>query len=99
MVPICWHGHSKKTERTGILRGIFQVFDGNILMLVHPVSGDNIFYKVKDDKSLILLDSFGSEPKKRILRAILKEERIKALHYWYTTLVHFSIWKIWYLES
>ena len=29
------------------------MFDGNILMLVHPVSGDNIFYKVKDDKSLI----------------------------------------------
>ena len=34
-------------------RGTFQVLDGNILMLVHPVSGDNIFYKVKDDKSLI----------------------------------------------
>ena len=34
-------------------RGTFQVLDGNILMLVHSVSGDNIFYKVKDDKSLI----------------------------------------------
>ena len=32
-------------------------------------------------KKSYLLDSFGSEPKKRILRAILKEERIKALHY------------------
>lgn len=27
------------------LRGTFQVLEGNILMLVHPLSGDNIFYK------------------------------------------------------
>lgn len=27
------------------LRGTFQVLDGNILMLVHPSSGDNIFYQ------------------------------------------------------
>ena len=32
------------------LRGTFQVLDGNILMLVHPSSGDNIFYKVRDAK-------------------------------------------------
>ena len=30
------------------LRGTFQVLDGNILMLVHPSSGDNKFYKEKD---------------------------------------------------
>ena len=30
------------------LRGTFQVLDGNILMLVHPSSGDNKFYKVRD---------------------------------------------------
>ena len=30
------------------LRGTFQVLDGNILMLAHPSSGDNIFYKVRD---------------------------------------------------
>ena len=46
------------------LKGTFQVLDGNILMLVHPSSGDNIFYKVRDDNSIILTDSFGNEPKK-----------------------------------
>ena len=45
------------------LKGSFQVLDGNILMLVHPSSGDNIFYKVREDKSVVLLDSFGNEPK------------------------------------
>ena len=44
------------------LSGTFQVLDGNILMLVHPSSGDNIFYKVREDKSVILLDSFGNGP-------------------------------------
>ena len=44
------------------LRGTFQVLDGNILMLVHPSSGANIFYKVREDKSVILLDSFGNGP-------------------------------------
>ena len=39
------------------------VLDGNILMLMHPSSGDNIFYKVREDKSVVLLDSFGNEPK------------------------------------
>jgi len=46
------------------LRGTFQVLDGNILMLVHPASGDNIFYKVRDANSIVLIDSFGNEPKK-----------------------------------
>ena len=50
----------KEQER---LRGTFQVLDYNILMLVHPSSGDNIFYKVREDKSVVLLDSFGNEPK------------------------------------
>ena len=45
-------------------RGTFQVLDGNILMLVLPSSGDNIFYKVRDINSIILIDSFGNEPKK-----------------------------------
>lgn len=53
----------KQNEREK-LRGTFQVLDGNVLMLVHPASGDNIFYKMKGDKSVILLDSFGNEPKK-----------------------------------
>ena len=46
------------------LRGTFQVLDGNILMLVHPSSGDNFFYKVMEDNSIIFIDSFGNEPKK-----------------------------------
>ena len=46
------------------LRGTFQVLDGNILMFIHPSSGDNIFYKVRDDNNIILIDSFGNEPKK-----------------------------------
>ena len=43
-------------------RGTFQVLDGSILMLEHPKSGDNIFYKVKNDSSIILIASFGNEP-------------------------------------
>ena len=46
------------------LKGTFQMLDDNILMLVHPSSGDNIFYKVRDANSIILIDSFGNEPKK-----------------------------------
>lgn len=46
------------------LRGTFQVLDGNILMLVHPSSGEHTFYKVKDANHIILIDSFGNEPKK-----------------------------------
>ena len=45
------------------LRGSFHMLDGNILMLAHLSSGDNIFYKVREDKSVVLLDSFGNEPK------------------------------------
>ena len=52
----------KQNEREK-LRGVFQMLDGNVLMLVHPSSGDNIFYKVREDKSVVLLDSFGNELK------------------------------------
>ena len=48
------------------LRGTFQVLDGNILMLVHPSSGDNIFYKVRNANHIVLIDSFGNEPKKMV---------------------------------
>ncbi len=47
------------------LSGTFQVLDGNILMLVHPSSGDNIFYKVKNYSSIILIDSSKNEPKRK----------------------------------
>lgn len=46
------------------IRGISQVLDGNILILVHPSSNDNILYKVRGDKNVFLQDSFGNEPKK-----------------------------------
>lgn len=53
----------KQNEREK-LRGTFQVLEGNILMLVHPLSGDNKFYKVRDANHIILMDSFGNEPQK-----------------------------------
>lgn len=54
-----------------VLNGIFKVLDGSILMLEHPSSGDNIFYKVKNDSSIILIDSFGNEPKNTMRRHYL----------------------------
>ena len=43
------------------LRGTFQVLDYNILMLVHPSSGEHTFYKVKDANSIALTASVGNE--------------------------------------
>jgi len=40
------------------------VLDYNILMLVHPSSGEHTFYKVKDANHIVLIDSFGNEPQK-----------------------------------
>ena len=47
------------------LKGSFQVLDGNILMLVHPSSGDNKFYKVRDANHIVLIDSSKNEPKRK----------------------------------
>ena len=63
----------KQNEREK-LRGTFQVLEGNILMLVHPLSGDNKFYKVRDANSIILIDSFGNEPKEK-KHHILKKKK------------------------
>ena len=52
----------KEQER---LRGTFQVLDNNVLMLVRPSSGDNIFYKMKNYSSIILIDSSKNEPKRK----------------------------------
>ena len=38
------------------------MLDGNILMLVHPASGDNIFYKVMEDNSIIENEKFHLQP-------------------------------------
>ena len=53
--------NEKQNEREKLI-GTFQVLDGNILMLVHPLSGDNKFYKVRDANHIVLIDSFGNEP-------------------------------------
>ena len=63
------------------LRGTFQVLDGNILMLVHPSSGDNKFYKVRDANHIVLIDSFGNEPQKEDKKNyILKRKVLKNIN-------------------
>lgn len=64
----------KQNERDK-LRGTFQVLDGNILMFIHPSSGDNIFYKVRNDNNIILIDSFGNEPKKEDRKNYILKKR------------------------
>ena len=66
----------EKQNKQEKLRGTFQVLDYNILMLVHPSSGDNIFYKVRDGNHIILIDSFGNEPQiEERKNYILRKER------------------------
>lgn len=68
--------YNKKQNEQERLKGSFQVLDGNILMLVHPSSGDNIFYKVRDGNHIILIDSFGNEPQiEERKNYILRKER------------------------
>ena len=67
--------NEKQNERKK-LRGTFQVLDGNILMLVHPSSGDNIFYKVKDANHIGLIDSFGNEPQKEDKKNYIHEQKV-----------------------
>ena len=57
------------------LRGTFQVLEGNILMLVHPLRGDNIFYKVRDGNCIILIDSFGNEPQKEVRKNYILKKK------------------------
>ena len=64
----------KQNEREK-LRGTLQVLDGNILMLVHPSSGDNIFYKVRDGNHIVLIDSFGNEPKKEVRKNYILKKK------------------------
>ena len=54
--------YNEKQNEQERLKGSFQLLDGNILMLVHPSSGDNIFYKVRNAKKIVLTDSVGNEP-------------------------------------
>lgn len=64
----------KQNEREK-LRGTFQVLDYNILMLVRPSSGDNIFYKVRDGNCIILIDSVGNEPEGETARFYVLKKR------------------------
>ena len=52
-----------ESDSCEVLNRIFKLLDGSILMLEHLSSGYNIFYKVKNDSCIILIDSFGNEPR------------------------------------
>ena len=67
--------YKEKHNEREKLRGNFQVLDGNILMLVHPSSGDNLFYKVRDGNCIILIDSFGNEPKKEVRKNYILKKK------------------------
>ena len=61
----------EKQNKHERLKGTFQVLDGNILILVHPSSDDNILYKVRGDKSVFYWIRLATNLKNRIVRAIL----------------------------
>ena len=67
--------YKEKQKEQERLRGTFQVLDYNILMLVHPSSGDNIFYKVRDGNCIILIDSFGNEPQKEVRKNYILKKK------------------------
>ena len=67
--------YNEKQNKQERLRGTFQVLDYNIPMLVHPSSGDNKFYKVREDNSIIFIDSFGNEPKKVVRKNYILKKR------------------------
>ena len=67
--------NEKQNEREK-LRGTFQVLDNNVLMLVHPSSGDNIFYKVKNDSSIILIETFGNEPSSKNIKLYVLKKKV-----------------------
>ena len=71
---LIWTFKEKQNEQEK-LRGTFQVLDGNILMLVHPSSGDNKFYKVRDANHIVLIDSFGNEPPKEDKKNYILKKR------------------------
>ena len=64
----------KQNEREK-LRGVFQMLDGNVLMLVHPSSGEHTIYKVKDANFIVLTDSVGNEPEGETARFYVLKKR------------------------
>ena len=67
--------YNEKQNKQERLRGTFQVLDYNILMLVHPSCGEHTFYKVKDVNHIILIDSFGNEPKEMEARQYILNKK------------------------
>ena len=66
----------EKQNKHERLKGTFQVLDGNILILVHPSSDDNILYMVRDANHIVLIESFGNEPQiEERKNYILRKER------------------------
>ena len=51
------------------------MLDGNVLMLVHPSSVDNIFYKVREDNNIVMTDSVGNEPEGETARFYVLKKR------------------------
>lgn len=51
------------------------MLDGNVLMLVHPSSGEHTFYKVKDDNNIVMTDSVGNEPEGETARFYVLKKR------------------------
>ena len=65
-------------EKQNEQRGTFHVLDSNVLMLVHPSSGEHTFYKVKDANFIILTDSIGNEPEGETAKFyVLKKKKQK----------------------
>lgn len=65
-----------ESDSCEVLNGIFKVIDGSILMLEHPSSGDNLFYKVKNDSSIVLIDSFGNEPSAKNVKLYVLKKKV-----------------------
>ena len=63
------------------LRGTFRVLDYNILMLVHPSSGEHTIYKVKDANFIVLTDSVGNEPEGETAKILCVEKSKKYATY------------------
>ena len=67
--------YNEKQNDQERLSGTFQVLDYNILMLVHPSSGEHTIYKVRDANHIILIDSFGNEPQKEDKKNYILKKR------------------------
>ena len=65
-----------ESDSCEVLNGIFKLLDVSILMLEHPLSGDNIFYKVENDSSIILIETFGNEPSAKNVKLYVLKKKV-----------------------